>query len=715
MAFDRRRQKEKAVESAPLFLFAVLAAIAASGSALGPEAAQEDRNVLLISIDTIRPDRLSCYSPKHLQTPHVDALAARGVLFERAFAHNPMTLPSHVNILTGVTPLYHGVHENSKSILGQDFLTLAEHLKEKGYSTGAFIGSFALDSRFGLDQGFDVYDKSYPSKTSSISPPERNAGQVIQAALGWLEKQNSKWFLFVHIWDPHDPYSPPPPFKEKFKDDLYSGEVAYVDAELGKLLDYLESKELTKKTLIILTGDHGEALGEHGELTHDYFAYNSTLWIPLMIAAPGIPAARVKEYVCHIDLFPTVCDLLAVEKPSFLQGVSLLPLLDGGKIKKRAIYFESLDAYFNRGWAPLRGFTEERRKFIDSPLPEYYDLEADFSEQDNLVQKIDLENQKKKMKALLDGLSSSQKTQSPQSVDRETREKLKSLGYISSPVSKFKEDYGPEDDLKTLLPLNQKIYTALKLNEEGKIPEALRLFQDIIKERKDFINAYVYLSEIYQSGGLGEAALAVLESGYKNNPNDYGIISAYGVLLVKLGKLDQGIDLLQKSIGIIDYYPEDWTYLGVAYGQKGEFEKALDCYERALSLDDQDAMIYYNKGLFHLSQFMQKKSRPDHARALECFKRAIELDSGLASAYNGLGVGYRVAGQINSAITVWEKTLELDPNFDLPIYNLGVAYLEKGDKAQALKYFERYLLLKDKTLSPEERREVEEYIKNCKN
>jgi arylsulfatase A-like enzyme/Flp pilus assembly protein TadD len=696
-------------------LLILLGTLAAPSLPPAAEIKQEDLNVLLISIDTIRPDRLSCYSPKHLQTPHIDALAAKGVLFERAFAHNPMTLPSHVNMLTGTTPLYHGVHENSKSILAQDFLTLAEYLKEKGYSTGAFVGSFALDPRFGLNQGFDVYDKSYPSKTSALSPPERNAAQVIQSALGWLDKQSSRWFLFVHIWDPHDPYSPPQPFSEKFKDDLYSGEVAYVDSELGKLFDYLESKELTEKTLIVLTGDHGESLGEHGELTHDYFAYNSTLWIPLVIAGPGISAARVDEYVGHIDLFPTVCDLLAFEKPSFLQGISLRPLFNGGKIKKRVLYFESLDAYYNRGWAPLRGFTEEKNKFIESPMPEFYNLEADFGEQNNLVQKIDLESQRKKMKALLDSLSSSEQTQNPQRVDRETREKLKSLGYVSSPVTKLKENYGPEDDLKTLLPLNQKIYTALKLNGEGKALQAVKLLHEIIKQRKDFINAYVYLSEIYQSGGFGEDALASLENGYKNNPEDYGIISSYGVLLVKQGKLDQGIELLQRSLAIIDHYPEDWTYLGVAYGQKGEFQKALDCYEQALSLDDADAMIYYNKGLFHLSQFMRVKSRPDQARALECFKKAIELDPGLAAAYNGLGVGYRIAGQIDSAITVWERTLELDTNFDLPIYNLGVAYLQKGDKAQALKYFERYLLLKDKTLSPQERREIDEYIKNCKN
>jgi arylsulfatase A-like enzyme/Flp pilus assembly protein TadD len=699
-----------------LFLFFMLTGLIFFGGPIqGSTSKEEDLNVLLISIDTMRPDRLSCYSTKYLKTPHIDGLAARGVVFDRAFAHTPMTLPSHVDILVGATPLYHGVHENSKSILAKDFLTLAEYLKEKGYSTGAFIGSFSLDSRFGLNQGFDVYDESYPSKTSSISPPERNASQVIQAALGWLDKQNSKWFLFIHIWDPHAPYSPPQPFKEEFKNDLYSGEVAYVDSELEKLFDDLKNKELMKNTLIVLTGDHGEALGDHGELAHGYFAYNSTLWIPLIIAGPGVEPGRVDDYVCHIDIFPTICDILKIEKPPFLQGVSLVPLMRGKKIGKRAIYFESMDAYYNRGWAPLRGFIEEKRKFIDSPLPEYYNLENDFNEQNNLVQKIDFERQKKEMRDLMDSLSSSQKMQGPQKIDRETREKLRSLGYISSPVSKFKENYGPEDDLKTLLPFEQKHSGAMVLLEQNKVAEAVKVLNDVIKNRKDFTKAYMTLSDIYQFGGLGEDALAIMESGYKNNPEDYGIISSYGILLIKQGKLDKGIEILQKALEIIDYDPDVWTHLGIAYGQKGEPQKALDCYEKALSLDNKDAMIYYNKGLFHLSIYMQTKRAQDHARALECFKKAIELDSGLASAYNGLGVTYRIGGQIDYAISVWEKTLELSPDYDLPLYNLGVAYLEKGNKARALKYFEKYLLLKSKTLTPEERREIEDYIRKCKN
>jgi len=682
---------------------------------LDSDTKQENLNVLLISIDTIRPDRISCYSPKYLKTPHIDALAAKGVLFEGAIAHNPLTLPSHVNILAGTTPLDHGVHENTKFILTEDFLTLTEYLKERGYSTGAFVGAFPLDSRFGLSQGFDVYDDSYPSKESSaFTFQERNASQVIQAALDWLAKQNSQWFSFIHIWDPHGPYLAPEPFNEKFKNDPYSGEVAYVDSELGKLFDYLDRNNLMENTLIILTGDHGEALGEHGELTHGYFAYNSTLWVPLIIASPGMKAARVDEHVSHIDIFPTVCEILEIEKPPFLQGVSLLPLMKGKKIKKRAIYFESLVPYYNRGWAPLRGFIEEKKKFIDSPLPEYYNLEDDFDEEKNLVRDIDLAEQKRKMKEIMDGLSSPSRVQSPRRVDRETREKLRSLGYISSPVTQLKESYGPEDDLKTLLPFQQRQTIAVRLLEANRIPEAVKILNDIIRERKDFASVYNNLSTIYESQGLVEESLSIMESGYKNNPGNYRIISNYGFLLVKAGMPDKGIEFLEKSLAVIDYDPEVWTHLGIAYSQKGEFQKALDSYEKALSLDNTDALIYNNLGFLQFSIFLQTKNIQNHTRALESYRKAIELDPGLASAYNGLGGVYKVMGQIDNAISVWEKALELDPDYDFPVYNLGVAYFEKGNKAQALKYFERYLLLKNKTLSFEDRQRIADFIRKCK-
>ncbi len=705
------------LKKAILFLsFILIGIIFIDDSLRASRRRQADINVLLITIDTIRPDRLSCYSTKYLKTPRIDALAAKGALFDRAIAHNPLTLPSHVNILLGTTPLYHRVHQNSKSIVAEDFLTLAEYLKSKEYSTAAFIGAFPLDSRFGLTQGFDVYDDSYPSRNAiEYFYPEKKAEKVIEAALGWIEKQDTKWFTWVHIWDPHAPYMPPEPFNSQYKDDPYSGEVAYVDSELGKMFDYLEENHLMDNTSIILTGDHGESLEEHGELTHGYFAYNSTLWVPLIFAGPGADAIRIDEYVSHIDIFPTVCDILGMEEPSFLQGVSLVPLMRGKKIKKRAIYFESLDAYYNRGWAPLRGFVEERKKFIDSPLPEFYDLENDFDEKNNLVQEINVDRYRKELKDLEKNLSSPQRAQSRQKIDREALEKLRSLGYIVSRVSQLKESYGPEDDLKTLLPFQQKHTNAMILyNNEGKIAESVKLLSEITKERKDFSKAYFDLSRIYRNQGMIDDVIAVMEEGLENNPGNYSIISGYGFFLVKEGKLDKGIELLNRALALIDFDPDVWINLGIAYWKKGEYQKSLEHYEKALSLDNNDAVIFSNLGTLYLSIFMQTKKREDHNRSIENFREAVELDPVFASAYNGLGGAYKIVGQNDEAIAAWEKSIELRPDFDFPVYNLGVAYLEKGNKARALKYFERYLVLKKNTISPEERRKIEDFIKKCK-
>jgi len=672
------------------------------------------KNILLISIDTLRPDRLSCYSTDYCRTPNIDALASKGVVFERAFAHTPTTLASHVNIMLGATPLYHGIHQNANFVLAEDFLTLAEYLKGLGYSTGAFIGAFPLDSRFGLSQGFDVYDESYPSKSSSANAyPERNARQVIRSALDWLENQDSPWFSFIHIWDPHAPYSPPEPFSSKFEDDPYSGEVAYVDAEIKKLFDALENKGWKDDTLVVLTADHGESLGEHGESTHGYFAYNSTIWIPLIMIGPGINPARIDDYVSHIDIFPTVCDFLGIEKPLFLQGDSLFSLINGKKGAGRAIYFESLVAHFSRGWAPLTGYIEGKEKFIDSPLMELYDLNADFLEKKNLAANKDLEIHKKKMEELVGRLTSSQKIKNPRRMDSETREKLRSLGYLSS-SSPVKENYGPGDDLKTLLPLQQKKDAASRLMETNKIPEAVKLLHDIIQARKDFADAYSDLARIYESQGLREDALAVMETGFEHNRENYSLILDYSILLVKSGEVDKGIQFLQKALALINTDADAWIQLGMAYTAKGEIQKALEYYEKALALDSTNALVYDNVGFLHFSLYLKTGRTEENAAAMENFQKAIQLDPRLVSAYNGLGGAYKAAGQLDKAIKTWEKSLEFDPDFGFSLYNLGVAYLERGNKASALKCLERYLFLNQNTLSPEERRKLEILIMKCK-
>ncbi|MFB0565786.1 MAG: sulfatase-like hydrolase/transferase [Candidatus Aminicenantaceae bacterium] len=674
-------------------------------------------NVALITIDTLRPDRLSCYGSGYIKTPHVDSLAERGIVFTKAFAHNPTTLPSHVNILLGTTPLYHGVHDNSHFIVSEEFLTLAEHLKNHGYSTGAFVGAFPLDSRFGLTQGFDVYDDNYNygNKTSQeFSYVERKADVVIDKALDWLEGQGSPWFIWIHCFDPHQRYDPPEPFRSQYKGQPYNGEVAYVDYALGKLFDYLEKNKLMDETLIIFTGDHGESLGQHGETTHGYFAYNSTLWIPLIISFPGLKPGRIKQEVCHADIFPTACDILGIEKLPFFQGVSLLPAVEGKRLSKRAIYFESLYPYYSRGWAPLKGFIEGNLKFIESPIPELYDLGNDFGELENLAPQVKLSKYRKKLKELIEKESYAGETSRKKEIDRDALEKLRSLGYVSSTQIRKKEIFTQKDDLKTLLPYQGKLMKAMGAYHNGRIKEAIELLREIIAERKDFDLAYSYLATLYKEEGKMKDALDIIKEGLENNPANSRIISTYGILLIEVGQYDAAIEILKNGLKYIDYDPELWNYLGVAYWNKGDFQNALGAYKKALSLDKNYPVVFNNLGTLYLSQSLKSKKTSDLQNAVKNFKKAIELDPNYASAYNGLGSAYAKTGDMNAAIFCWEKAVELKPDFAFPIYNLGLSYLAKGNKAKALEYFDRYKEVYYSYLSSKERDKINSLIQKCR-
>ena len=675
-----------------------------------------DLNFLLITIDTIRPDRLSCYNSSLVKTPQIDSLAAKGVLFERAFAHDPMTLPSHANILLGKTSLAHGVDENSKSVVAPEFETLAELLKSEGYATGAFVGAFPLDSRFGLNQGFDVYNDYYPSHPSpGEAYSERSAEKTIQAAIDWLSQQNDKWFCWIHLWDPHFPYSAPEPFATQYKEDPYSGEVAYVDQELEQLLNLVENKGWTEQSLIILTGDHGESLGDHGELTHGYFAYNSTIWIPLIITAPKIKPIRIDDYVSHVDIFPTVCDVLGIRKPPSLHGDSLDPYLRGRTRRNtNPIYFEAMDAYKNRGWAPLRGIILDGKKFFDSPIPELYDLEKDFKEETNLAPETSTATFKKKLEEIKKSNSSELKAKADRQPNRDTMARLRSLGYVSAPASRVKDTYGPEDDLKTLLPIEQKYDIATKMRMDGKIPESVKLLDEIIKARKAFVKAYDLLYQIYISQDLVVEGLQVLEKGFLANPDDYMSISGYGIALVKQGQEEKGAQFLEEAVTIFDKDAEVWNLLGVAYWRLGDIERAQDRFEKALELDPKDAVVNVNAGSFFMAKAQMKNNPPDILRAVRYFRTAVASDPNLASAYNGLGGALRLAGDRDEAIVNWEKALEIDPNYTLSAYNLAIVYLENSDKTRALEYCQMYLTIKGNTLSRQEREDIERIIKECK-
>ena len=669
----------------------------AFASSAAPAAAADARlNVLFITIDTIRTDRIGCYGLRNIPTPNLDGLAAKSIVFSRAFAHSVTTLPSHTSIFLGATPSYHGVHDNAHFVVRPEFLTLAEHLRAAGYSTGAFVGGFPLESRFGLDQGFSVYDDAFEREEvgpveADAKGSERPAGTVWKAAEAWLEKQTSPWFLWVHFYDPHYPYAPPEPYRTRFSRDRYDGEVAYTDAVMGELLARLESLGRDETTLIVLTGDHGESLGEHGETTHGFLAYNATLWIPLFIRVPGFAPRVVGQNVSHIDLFPTVCDLLRIKPPSPLQGASLLPLLRGKSAAERAIYFESLSPHFNMGWAPLRGLVDGPLKFIDSPRPELYDLRNDFGETRDLAGEAGADGLKKKLDRIVGEQTSPGNAGAAERPDRETEEKLRSLGYLAGPIAAAKKAYAPEDSVASLLPYHNRAVDALDLFREGKPRESIGALREILTARKNVAAAYTNLAHIYEEVNRTAEAVDVLRLGVEAMPENYDLYFQLIARLYNAGRYDDVLGVFDpRRFPQIEIDSVLWNYIGLARAKKGDANGALAGFDKSLAIDPGFAKTYYHRGAVHFDGYRATGRIESLSLAVADFEHSVELDPAYGPAFLALGVARFRGRQFDRAIAGLEKALALDPGLVEAHFFLGSAYLERGDAAGAYEHLLKY-------------------------
>ncbi len=645
-------------------------------------------NVLLITIDTLRYDRLSVYSKEYVNTPNIDKLAEKSSVFKRAFAHTPITLPSHANILTGTTPLYHGISDNNRFRLDDKFLTLAEHLKKNGYKTAAFTASFVLNEYFKLNQGFDFY--SSPDKSNELI-----AEEIIKPAVRWIKNNNGPWFLWIHLWDPHTPYSPPEPYKSRFSSDLYSGEVAYTDSQLGILLNYIEKSGFLKNTTIVITGDHGEALGDHGEREHGYFAYNETIHIPLIIYDPSLKNSEISNNVSHIDIFPTICDLLRVGIPSHIQGRSLLPLIKGDQWKEETIYFESKLAYLSRGWAPLDGFIKEDLKFINQPIKELYNLKKDFSEKKNIISSTKISELLNTLGQLISGFTGIDKDLSNKEIDPRAIKKLKTFGYLSGVVQKKKAIFTKEDDLKVLLPIQLKLTKARSLENNGKYREALKLFMEVKVKKPDSISTYVNMAELYHKTNRIEEGLSTIEEGLLRSPENTELILRKGVLLIAGNQLQKGEAILRKILEKDPENGEAWNYLGISLFRRGFPDRALEAYRNSERIDNTNAILFNNIGTLYLRKYLQNKDVEMHENALQNFKKAISLNNRLPSALNGLGAAYRFSGDQKQAIKYWKDAISNKPDFIEVYFNLAITLIETGNKAEARRYLD---ILKGKYL-----------------
>jgi len=614
-----------------------------------------DRNVLLVTIDTLRADALGSQGGR-ATTPNLDALAAHGARFSFAHAHAVVTLVSHASMLTGRYPYEHGIRDNTGYRLDPKQATAAALLKAQGFSTGAFVGGFPLDHRFGLTGGFDVYDDRMTTVANTdAGDRERPADAVVKAALDWIGSQPGKWFAWVHVYDPHEPYAPPAGFASRFPSDPYLGEVAWTDAALGPLFDRLGSQ--ARPTLVVVTADHGESLGEHGERTHSLFAYEATLHVPLIVSeiAPAQGAATAKGRVIdtpvrHVDLLPTILASAGAPAPAGLGGVSLLDMIASGSGPERPSYFEAMSAAVTRGWAPLRGVLLGREKFIDLPIVETYDLAADPKELTNLAH-----TRADRARVLTETLK--QFNVAPPARARQetadTIERLRSLGYIGGGSATVRERYTDADDPKRLVEIEQMLTRATDAWRAGRAGEAEGLYRAIIAKRPDTEDAYRKLALVYWRTNRPQLAIETLEAALRQGITQSEVRLKLGQYLAETGQAAKAIALLQDTAG---NDPDALIALGNAYVVASRIPDGIRIFNRILTLDSANALAYQNLGAAQL----QAK---DYKTAEASLRRAVQLDPSLAGAYTALGVVLATTGRKAEAIDVWKRAADLgDPN-----------------------------------------------------
>lgn len=570
---------------------AIPVALAADSSQLRPD-------VYLITIDTLRADHVHCYGYEQIATPAIDGLAKGGVRFSQAFTPSPITNTSHTTILTGLLPSDHGVTDFGIP-LAASHPTLAQLLAQRGYHTAAFIGAVILDSKSlspGLDRGFDFYD-NFPEHATTKQRwgrVERRGADVVKRAEGWMTAHSSApHFVWIHLYDPHDPYEPPPPYSQTYKDRLYDGEIAYADAALANFVGYLKTHNLYEKAMIIVVGDHGEGLGEHHEDTHGIFLYDSTLHVPLILKLPKgeFAGSLIDAQVRTTDILPTVLDLVGGAAPERVDGESLRPLLAKTESGAR-IAFGETDYPLRFGWAPLRSVRERGFKFIEAPRPELYDLHADPGESKNAY--APWNSEVKKSRELLAGLRSKLPTKAPSdaTVGQGTLSELRALGYLG-PADAGSSTTVPEPSLlpdpKDKIDEQNLLHRAMLAADSGHTAQARTDLEKVLELNPQSPTALRQLGELELQAGEYAKAADHLKPARANQPGDAAVAYELGEALAKLKQFPDAREALEASLKITPAQLPARVLLGNVYLQLENPAAAADQFEAALLLDPKSA------------------------------------------------------------------------------------------------------------------------------
>jgi arylsulfatase A-like enzyme/Tfp pilus assembly protein PilF len=655
-------------------------------------------NLILIIIDTLRADHLGCYGYDNVETPAIDDLARKGFLFSHAYCQVPITFPSHVSIFTSTYPFYHGAKDNGRYIIDDGFITLAELLKQNDYSTAAFIGAFPLDSRFGLHQGFELYDDFINRKdqeTKRLVFAERKAADVLEPALEWLrEKHRQKFFLWLHFFDPHNPYSPPEPFRSKYKNSPYDGEIAYVDSIIKNLFVEMEKLKIDRNTIIVLTSDHGEGLGEHEEDTHGLLLYNSTLHIPLIIKVPQFSAmpAVIPNLVRSIDIMPTILDLLKIKKPETqIQGKSLLPLmLHKEQMNKTEFsYFETYYPQLNYNWSALSGIMNLEWKLILGPKPELYHLKDDPLELINVYHK-----EKDKFRELREVMEMTIAKNTPSikadvhqmELDAETRKKLKSLGYMASTSENKGQNINPRDMMGLLKMIDQ----AASLYRSGDYHEAINAFEKILIKDSDNIESLVYLGSCYQEINNLEKALDSFSRSLMIDAKNSSVVYKLSRCYFLKGDFNKAEDGFKKVIELERNNNLAMFHIGFIAHFRGNIQEALRWFKQGLIIDERDVDCRNN-----MANCLLEMNRLEEA--IGEFKKVIQIDSSYGDAYNGLGIAYYQLGNTTQAMKWLKEAIKYLPQEAEIYFNLATILESAKKYDEALYHYQKFLQLAKST------------------
>jgi Flp pilus assembly protein TadD len=636
-------------------------------------------NLLLITIDTLRADAIGSDGGRRTSpTPTLDRLTDVGVRFSNAHAHNVVTLPSHANILTGRLPTEHGVRDNSGFRLSSDVDTLATLLRRRGYRTGAFVSAFPLDSRFGLAAGFDVYDDRLAAGTGgAFLIQERPAERTVAAARAWIDAAGvTPWFTWVHLYEPHYPYAPPPRFAANWPDDSYLGEVAAADAAISPLVDRVVSARPRGETLVIVTSDHGEALGEHGEASHGVFAYESVLRVPLVMFAPGLfSSGTVDVQAQHVDLLPTALDALGMPIPEGLAGRSLLPAMTGlPEPAEPVVYFEALSASLTRGWAPLRGLIHDGFKYIELPLPELYDLRRDPGESENLV--ATETGRVTALRTRLERTVSDEARPRSRAETAEVRERLRSLGYASGGGTPPPTGATEADDPKNLIALDAASQEILQRYLDGDLAGALTRSRALVEQRPSMAVSWMQLAQLEREGGNAVAAIEAMRRAVALRPGDAEPLALLGAYLTEAGRAREAAALLAPHAQQPQADPDLVAACAVALGRLGQFDAARGLLARARMQDPTNLTLLLHLGTLELSSGRR-------AEAARAFNEAVTVDPEDARAHGSLGALAIEDGRPTQAAEHWRAATERDPREHRRILALGIALARAGRTSDA--------------------------------